>query len=67
MRDYDLFKKYELNGFIVKETENLCVPTRDFKSVESKVNAFLKDNKKFDIKLFNESYISQNHYIIFRK
>ena len=43
----------------------VVVPNKNKKRIEDNKN--LKENKEFEMKLFNENYIKEPHYMIFRK
>lgn len=69
-----LYKKHGLEDFIDKETGSLVITTTQMKektwqglTVESAVEELLEENKDYECKLFNEKYIKEPHYVVFKK
>lgn len=69
-----LYKKHGLEDFMDKETGSLVITTTQMKektwqglTIESAVEELLEENKDYECKLFNEKYIKEPHYVVFKK
>lgn len=72
--ELELFRKYKLSEYYVQETKSLCIDTGSmmYKKINGEptsdlVDRFLKENKDYEMKLFNEQYVAIPHYLIFKK
>lgn len=74
-QDVLVYEKYGLDDYINCETGNVVIDVKDMKNkgnifgtpLEEVIDKLLKENKEFEMKLFNENYIKEPHYMIFRK
>lgn len=74
-QDVLVYEKYGLDDYIDSETGNVVIDVKDIKNkgnifgtpLEEVIDKLLKENKEFEMKLFNENYIKEPHYMIFRK
>lgn len=74
-QDVLVYEKYGLDDYIDSETGNVAIDVKDIKNkgnifgtpLEEVIDKLLKENKEFEMKLFNENYIKEPHYMIFRK
>ena len=70
----ELFDKYGLANYLVKETGILCIDTGSmmYKKIngeptKTRVDRFLAENKEYEMKLFNDKHVAIPHYIIYKK